>query len=227
MLFAGGDEAESSISGLDTSSSSSSSSNRNQAVQATAQPSLPSSTKARSQPHNAKAKPPAGPRAGKKLAAKAAVSPAEIPADARSKAAYKAMEELLEHGAQSNSALLQSIACLSGEEFLQVSSACHCQKCLLLHGFQQLCATWPGFVKHSFTNVQIAEERSLAGLCGNPRCCNELPCRKASAHYKINGRVVWDIHEEQQLTCRYVCCCCCRHCCCLLAAWLLFMFMIC
>ena len=50
--------------------------------------------------------------------------------------------------------------------------------------------------------LQVAEERSLAGLCGNPRCGNELQTKEASAHYKIDGRVVWDLQDEQQLTCR-------------------------
>lgn len=49
---------------------------------------------------------------------------------------------------------------------------------------------------------QISEERSLAGLCGNPKCGSELQSKQPSGHYKIDGRVVWVVQDEQQLTCR-------------------------
>lgn len=65
-------------------------------------------------------KPPVGAKTAKKASATAVSRPAESPAEARSKAVYEAMELLLEHGSESNSALLQCIACLSGDEFLQV-----------------------------------------------------------------------------------------------------------
>lgn len=82
-------------------------------------------------------KPPVGAKVAKKAPAKAVRQRPESPADSRSKAVYKAMEALLEHGSQSNSALLQSIACLSGEEFLQVKGRLeHVQACNLA------CVNW-------------------------------------------------------------------------------------
>lgn len=52
--------------------------------------------------------------------------------------------------------------------------------------------------------VQIAEERALAGLCGNPRCAHHLQSQKQGPHYKIQGRVVYDLEDESKCTCRYV-----------------------
>ena len=59
-------------------------------------------------------------------------------------------------------------------------------------------------VSYRMWAVQIAEERALAGLCGHPRCANSLQSQKPAAHYKIQGRVVYDMEDESRCTCRYV-----------------------
>ena len=69
-------------------------------------------------PNNVAHRPPSGARSIKKGA-----KPSVNPIDARNKAVYNAMESLLEQGSHSNAAMLKSIACLSGPEFLQVLAA--------------------------------------------------------------------------------------------------------
>ncbi|DBA66827.1 TPA: hypothetical protein ACH3X2_001963 [Trebouxia sp. C0005] len=53
--------------------------------------------------------------------------------------------------------------------------------------------------------LQIAEERALAGLCGNPRCPHSLQLHKPAAHYKTQGRIVYDMTDESRCTCSEKC----------------------
>lgn len=53
--------------------------------------------------------------------------------------------------------------------------------------------------------LQVAEERSLAGLCGNPRCSHHLQSQKKAPHYRIQGRIVYDLEDESKCTCSDKC----------------------
>ncbi|KAL3135542.1 hypothetical protein ABBQ38_006019 [Trebouxia sp. C0009 RCD-2024] len=53
--------------------------------------------------------------------------------------------------------------------------------------------------------LQVAEERALAGMCGNPRCANELQKCTPSARYKVEGRVVYNMEDELSTTCSKKC----------------------
>ncbi|KAL0032891.1 hypothetical protein WJX77_005051 [Trebouxia sp. C0004] len=53
--------------------------------------------------------------------------------------------------------------------------------------------------------LQIAEERALAGICGNPRCPQGLQSHKPAAHYKLQGGVVYDMEDESRCTCSEKC----------------------
>ena len=58
------------------------------------------------------------------------------------------------------------------------------------------------FCSEAFQSLQVAEERALAGMCGNPRCSNGLLKQKPSAHYKVQGRVVYNMEDELSIACR-------------------------